>query len=55
VTHNYVVSRERERFETIIKKADAKQPIRDASKDVMVRLNKQMLLSPEFMEIWNID
>ena len=42
----------RERFETIIKKADTRPPIRDASKDVMVKLNKQVLLSPEFMEIW---
>ena len=42
----------RERFETIIKKADTRPPIRDASKDVMVKLNKQVMLSPEFMEIW---
>jgi len=42
----------RERFETIIKKADTRPPIRDASKDVMAKLNKQVLLSPEFMEIW---
>jgi len=42
----------RERFESIIKKADIKPPVRDASKDVMVRLNKQVMLSPEFMEIW---
>ena len=42
----------RERFESIIKKADSKPPIRDASKDVMVRINKQVMLSPEFLEIW---
>jgi type III restriction enzyme len=42
----------RERFEDIIKKADSKPPIRDATKDVTVRLNKQIMLSPEFLEIW---
>lgn len=43
----------RERFETIISRADKAPPIRDASRDVMVRLNKQVLLSPEFMELWD--
>lgn len=42
----------RERFETIIRAADQKPPVRDASKDVVVRLNKQVLLSPEFMQLW---
>ncbi len=43
----------RERFESIIKKADSKPPIRDASRDVVVKLKKQVILSPEFMELWN--
>lgn len=43
----------RERFESIISRADKAPPIRDASRDVMVRLNKQVLLSPEFMELWD--
>lgn len=42
----------RERFENIVSKADRKPPIRDASKDVIVRLKKQVILSPEFLAIW---
>jgi len=36
-----------------IQKADTKPPIRDGSKEVTVRLKKQVMLSPEFMEIWD--
>ena len=43
----------RQRFESIIRKADSKPPIRDASRDVVVKLKKQVILSPEFMELWN--
>lgn len=43
----------RERFETIIANADRKPPIRDASKDVVVRVNKQVMVSPEFIALWN--
>lgn len=43
----------RERFETVISKADRKPPIRDASRDVTVKLNKQAMLSPEFKELWD--
>lgn len=43
----------RERFEAIIANADRKPPVRDASRDVVVRINKQVMLSPEFMELWN--
>ena len=43
----------RERFERIIANADRKPPIRDASRDVVVHLNKQVMLSPEFLELWN--
>lgn len=35
-----------------IEKADTCPPIRDASRDVVVRLNKQVMLSPEFQELW---
>lgn len=42
----------RERFEQIISKADKKPPIRDASRDVVVRLKKQVTESPEFLELW---
>lgn len=34
-------------------KADNKPIIRDANKEVTVRLKKQVVLSPEFQEIWN--
>ncbi len=43
----------RERFETIIANADRKPPVRDASKDVVVRINKQVMISPEFLELWS--
>ena len=43
----------RQRFETIIANADRKPPVRDASKDVVVRINKQVMISPEFLELWS--
>lgn len=43
----------RERFENIINRADSKPPIRDASKEVIVRLKKQVMISPEFKELWD--
>lgn len=43
----------RERLESVVKKADNKVPVRDASKEVIVHLKKQAMLSPEFMELWN--
>ncbi len=43
----------RERLESIISRADRKPPIRDASKDVSVRLNKQVVASPEFLALWD--
>lgn len=43
----------RARFESIIKTADSKPPIRDASREVVVKLNKQVLISPEFKELWD--
>lgn len=36
-----------------LEKADNKLVIRDASKEVTVKLKKQAILSPEFMELWN--
>lgn len=42
----------RERLERIVNKANTSVPIRDDSKEVIVRLNKQVMLSPEFMELW---
>ncbi len=42
----------RKQFEQIISKADRKPPIRDASRDVVVRLKKQVTQSPEFLELW---
>jgi type III restriction enzyme len=42
----------RERFETVISKADKKLPVWDAAKEVRVRLKKQILVSPEFMALW---
>ena len=43
----------RQRFESIITNADRKPPVRDASKDVVVRINKQVMVSPEFLELWS--
>ena len=42
----------RGRLESIIAGADRRPPVRDASRDVTVRLNKQIMLSPEFLELW---
>jgi len=42
----------RECFESIIANADRKPPVRDASHDVVVRINKQVMVSPEFLELW---
>ncbi|MEG2524022.1 MAG: DEAD/DEAH box helicase family protein [Oscillospiraceae bacterium] len=43
----------RERFEQIIANADRRPPVRDASRDVVVRINKQLMISPEFLELWS--
>lgn len=43
----------RERFEQIIANADRKPPVRDASRDVVVHINKQVMISPEFLELWS--
>lgn len=36
-----------------LEKADNRPVIRDASKEVTVRLKKQAILSPEFRELWD--
>ena len=43
----------RERFEQVIRHAACPVPLRDASRDVTVHLKKQVLLSPEFLELWD--
>ena len=43
----------RERFEAIIKTADRKPPVHDASNEVTVRLNKRVMISEEFSELWD--
>lgn len=43
----------RSRFENIITRADQRPPLRDATREVMVRLNKQVLISPEFRDLWD--
>ena len=42
----------KERIAQIALKTDQRPPLRDASRDVTVRRNKQALLSPEFAELW---
>ena len=36
-----------------IRRADTKPPVRDASRDVTVRLKKEVTVSPEFLELWD--
>lgn len=43
----------RQKFETVIAKANTKPPIQDASKEVRVRLKKQVMISPEFLALWD--
>ena len=43
----------RDRFEQVIRHASCPIPLRDVSRDVTVHLKKQVLLSPEFLELWN--
>jgi type III restriction enzyme len=42
----------RQKFETVIAKANTRPPIQDASKEVRVRLKKQVFISPEFLALW---
>jgi type III restriction enzyme len=43
----------RRKVEMVIAKANTKPPIHDASKEVRVRLKKQVETSPEFRALWN--
>lgn len=43
----------RAQIETLICRADTKPPVRDASRDVTVRLKKEKMASPEFLELWD--
>jgi type III restriction enzyme len=43
----------RAQLESSICRADIKPPIRDASRDVSVTLIKEVLVSPEFLELWD--
>ena len=36
-----------------IRRADTKPPIHDASRDVTVKLKKEVMVSPEFLELWD--
>ena len=36
-----------------IHRADTRPPVRDASRDVTVRLKKEVTVSPEFLELWD--
>ena len=43
----------RDKLTEAIRQADKKVIVRDASKDVLVKLKKEALLSPEFLELWD--
>ncbi len=43
----------REKLTEAIQKADKKVIVRDSSKDVLVKLKKEALLTPEFLELWD--
>jgi type III restriction enzyme len=42
-----------DRFENVVKQADMRPPIRDASRDVKVRIRKGFDLNPAFVELWD--
>jgi type III restriction enzyme len=42
----------RQKFETVIAKANTRPPVQDASKEVRVWLKKEVMISPEFMALW---
>jgi type III restriction enzyme len=42
----------RQKFETVISKANTRPHVQDASKEVRVRLKKQVMISPEFLALW---
>lgn len=43
----------RTQIAAVIRRADTKPPLRDASRDVTVRLKKEVTASPEFLTLWD--
>lgn len=43
----------REKFETVIAKANTKPPITNHANEVRVKLKKQVMISPEFLALWD--
>jgi type III restriction enzyme len=43
----------RDKFINVISKANMKPPVHDASKEVRVKLKKEVIVSPEFEALWN--
>ncbi|MCL2083282.1 MAG: DEAD/DEAH box helicase family protein, partial [Oscillospiraceae bacterium] len=43
----------REKFETVISKANSKIPVHNKGKEVTIRLKNQVLISPEFLALWD--
>ncbi|MDR1410420.1 MAG: DEAD/DEAH box helicase family protein [Oscillospiraceae bacterium] len=42
----------RQKFENVIAKANTRPPVQDASKEVRVHLKKEVMISPEFLVLW---
>jgi type III restriction enzyme len=42
----------RQKFETVIAKANTRPPVHDAAKEVRVKLKKKVLISPDFLALW---
>jgi type III restriction enzyme len=42
----------RQKFETVIAKVNTRPPMHDASKEVRVRLKKEVMISPDFLALW---
>ena len=43
----------RDKFETVISKANSKVPVHNKGKEVTVKLKKQVMISPEFLALWD--
>jgi len=43
----------RQKFETVISKANSKVPVLNKGKEVTVKLKKQVMISPEFLALWD--
>ena len=42
----------RQTFEAVIAKANTRLPVQDASKEIRVRLKKEVMVSPDFLALW---